>query len=255
MSDCKSISESLVFYAEGVLQAEDARRVERHLAKCAACREEADRIRAVGAWLRDPDLYAPASDHAWQELPETMAARASRAPRSWAPSNPGSLRWALGLAAALVIGFGILYWSHGKYWGPAPETAGRRPQAPGNEAFLSKIYGAHAREATAGYLSACQDLLMDTLRAEANCSDAGYDVSSEVARARSLLRRKRLLDQDLRAPEVAHARGLCDELESFLLSLSTSQKCESPESMRRMEKHILKQQLLLRIRVLQGELS
>ena len=255
MSDCKSILDSLVLHAEGVLQAEDARRVEQHLAGCAACREEAGRIRAVGAWLRDPELCAPAADYAWQVLPETMAERASRAPRSWALSNLGSVGWALSIAATLVIGFGIIYWSHSKYLGPAPEAADRRPQAPGNAAFLSKIYGAHAREATAGYLSACQDLLVDTLRAEANCSDAGYDVSSEVARARSLLQRKMLLDQDLKVPEVAHARGLCDELESFLLGLSTSQKCESPDGMRRMEEHIRKQQLLLRIRVLQGELS
>ena len=254
MNECKSIMDALVMHAEGILEAEDARMVDRHLAGCPACREEAERIRAVRAWLHDPELCAPRSDYAWQALPETLAARATAIPGSRAHWNLGSLGWALSIAASLVLGFGIIYWSYRRAPNPASEAAGPAA-APGNAEFLSRIYGAHAREATAGYLSACQDLLVDTLRAESRCSDAGYDVSSEVERARSLLRSKRLLDQELRVPEVAHARGLCDELESFLLDLSTSQKCETPDSMRRMEEHIRKQQLLLRIRVLQGELS
>jgi hypothetical protein len=73
-------------------------------------------------------------------------------------------------------------------------------------------------------------------------------------RARGLLQRKRLLDPELGAPEVARAKELCDELEGFLLNLSLSEKCESRDKLRRIERYVRKQQLLLRIRVLQGEL-
>lgn len=255
MSECESIRDLLVLHVEGELDDQEDGRVTRHLSACASCRAEAEGLRAIHGWLSDPELFAPDRNYAWQMLPQTLAERAKAARKSWMPLSYGSAGWAISLAATLVIGFGLIYWASRVTDRPVAAIVARAPAAaPGNAAFLGRIYAAHARAATSEYLAACQDLLVDTLRAEPSCDLRKYDVSAEVTRARNLLQRKRLLDPELGAPEVARARGLCDELEGFLLNLSLSEKCESRDKLRRMERYVRKQQLLLRIRVLQGEL-
>ncbi len=256
MSECGSIRDLLVLHSEGWLGGEEARRVSEHLRVCGGCRAEAEGIDKVRGWLSDPSIFAPQETYAWQALPEKLGTQAQVCRRSRLPLDFGSMGWALSLAATVVIGFALIHWMRSALPTSETEVVTRQSvSAPGNEAFLDRIYLAHARQATSQYLAACQDLLLSTLRAEANCEQRLYDVSAEVVQARELLVRKRLLDPDLSAPEVAHARGLCDELESFLLNLSLSEKCETPDKMRRLERYVQKQQLLLRIRVIQGELS
>ena len=70
----------------------------------------------------------------------------------------------------------------------------------------------------------------------------GYDASRQVA----------LLLHVGSASDVARAT---DEIENFLVNLSTSQTCARPEEIRRMERFIEREQLLLRINLLQSELS
>ncbi len=256
MNECGSIRDLLVLHAEGLLGADEAGWVSEHLRVCAGCRAEAEGINMVRGWLSDPSIFAPQETYAWQALPEKLAMQARACRRSWLPLDFGSAGWALSLAAAVVIGFALIHWIHNAIPMRGTGVAIRQSApAPGNEAFLDRIYVAHARLATSRYLAACQDLLLSTLRAEASCEKKLYDVSAEVVQARELLARKRLLDPELSAPEVAHARSLCDELEGFLLNLSLSEKCETPDKMRRLERYVQRQQLLLRIRVIQGELS
>jgi len=255
MSECDSVRDLLVLHFEGELENEEEGRVTAHLSACATCRAEAEGICTVRGWLSDPKLFAPDDNYGWQMLPEALAARAKAERRFWLPLSYGSTGWALSIAATLVIGFGLIYWAGRVADRPVAATVARPPvAAPGNEAFLGRIYAAHARAETSEYLAACQDLLVDTLRAEPSCDERKYDVSAEVTRARDLLHRKRMLDPELGAPEVARAKELCDELEGFLLNLSLSEKCESRDKLHRMERYVRKQQLLLRIRVLQGEL-
>jgi hypothetical protein len=114
---------------------------------------------------------------------------------------------------------------------------------------------AYAREATAQYLSSCQDLLLDFVSSDKTCAGDRYDVSFEVTRARQLLDEKRMLDAQLQVPEVAHAKALCDELERFLVGLSMSQDCESDAAVRTMEQFIESKQLLFRIDLMQSGIS
>ncbi len=255
MSECEWIRDLLVLHIEGELENDEDRRVADHLGACASCRAEAEELRTLRGWLTDPELFAPGKSYAWQMLPETLAARAETARRFRLSLSYGSAGWALSLAATLVVGLGLIYWAGRIAYLPVASTAARPPlAAAGNAAFLGRMYAAQARAATSEYLADCQDLLVATLRAEPNCDERKYDVSAEVARARDLLHRKRLLDPELGTPEVARAKELCDELEGFLLNLSLSEKCESRDRLLRMEHYVRKQQLLLRIRVLQGEL-
>jgi hypothetical protein len=254
MDNCGRIKELLVLHAEGALEAAENDEVRRHLAICAACKREAGEIEQIRRLLADPEVFAPNSDLTWQLLPGTIAARAqtARGVSRWLPANAGSLAWTLSMAAVLVLAFGSVWLINRPQHEPQAVPAA---EAPGNAAFLGKMQVAYAREATSQYLSECQDLLLTLMRAGKNCDGNNYDVSFEVERARRLIQRKQMLDSELKSPDVASAKILCDELENFLVHLSTSDRCESPEKMRRMESYIQREQLLLRINLLQSELS
>jgi hypothetical protein len=256
MSDCKSIQELLVLYSENELDSAQRAAVDRHLPGCPGCREELESIGHVRELLDDPELFGPKPDYAWQMLPSSLAARVKDAPAAGQvfPVRQSSLAWSLAMAATFVLSVGLVWLSHLKTPAPQP-VAVHDVAAPGNDAFLKRIQTAYAREETSRYLVECQDLLLNVVRAEQNCMGDRYDVSLEVERARELLRRKRLLDRELDAPEVARARDLCNDLESFLVHLSTAQQCETSIGLQHMESFIERQQLLLRINVLQSELS
>ncbi len=256
MTECESIRDLLVLFSENALDPVQSAVVQAHLSGCPSCSREAAEIESVRSMLKDPELFAPEKTYGWQLLPRSLAARVEPASKRW--WTPGRLSaLALTSTMAVTLAFAVaLTWfarSHSSLT-PPPDVAAARV-APGNEEFLGRMQTAYAREATARYLTECQDLLIDVVRAERNCAGEGYDVSAEVARARELLARKRLLDRELATPEVARAKNLCDELERFLVNLSTSQQCETRDELLRMEQFIRRGQLLLRINVLQSELS
>ncbi len=257
MSNCNQIRDLLVMHAEAALDEIREREVDDHLATCPACRKEAAAIAKIQVWLKDAELFSPKVNYSWQTLSERLTIRAKSADsaKRWLPANFGSPGWAATLAATVVLCFGLIWLMHRSSPRRFDMAVAPATTAPGNDAFLKKMQSAYAREATAQYLSECQDLLLNIMRAEKSCEGEKYDVSVEVAQARQLLGRKRMLDAELQSPTVVHAKGLCDELERFLVNLSTSDKCESPDRMHRMERYIQRERLLLRINVLQSELS
>jgi len=254
MTSCDAVRELLVLHAEGALDAAEGRRVAEHLAACADCRAEADRIGIVRGWLADSNLFEPVQDLTWELLPGKIAARA-RLPVETKPrwSVLRMPRWASGMAVVLILASGLI-WTLRRP-APLPPAIPSAAAAPGNEAFLSKVRTAHARRAADLYLTACRGLLIDLVSSEKKCEGDLYDVSLEVARARQLLQQKRLLDSDLRVSEIERAKGLCDDLEQFLVNVSASQECESRDAVESMERYIEKEQLLLRINLLQSGVS
>ncbi len=254
MNSCDKFTDLLVLYSEGALDAKQEREIQEHLKTCDGCRQEMEAIGTVRGWLSDPELFAPTQDYAWQKMPGMLAAKARTVgeTRRWLPLNFGSPGWVLSAAAATVLCFGLVWMTHRH---PPEAPVATASVAPGNAAFLGRMQTAYAREATAQYLSDCEDLLLSVMRAEKHCQGELYDVSTEVLQARQLLQRKQLLEAELQSPQVMQAKGLCDELERFLVDISTSGKCESRDRIHRMERYIQREKLLLRINVLQSELS
>jgi hypothetical protein len=252
MNDCGVVRDLFVLYAGGGMTREQARFVEDHLERCPECRIESAEIGKVNGWLRDEQLFVPVEDADWRALPLVCTDRARAAARGRS-RNRVRLRWVLPIAAALLMAISLVWVAR------RPEA--HRPNvqtvaaAPGNQDFLGKIESAMTREATARYLTECQDLLVDVLNAGQTCSGKRYDVAFQAARARDLLEQKRMLDPELNAPEVARAKELCDALEDFLVSLSMSQNCETEEMVRWLELAIQKQKLLLRINLVRSEMS
>ena len=254
MSSCDAIREMLVLHAEGVLDPDASQRVMEHLAGCPECGDEAARIGRVREYLADPGLFCPTPDLTWQLIPEKLADRARQLQdRRWHLLGRGLPRWAWSAAALLVLAGGLLL--------TLPQRTAVPPvlrpvvQAGADEALFARMRSAYAREATTQYLAGCQNLLLDLAAADRKCDTNHFDVSLEVARARQLLQQKRMLDAELTVPAVVHARSLCDDLERFLISLSTSEKCETRDTVRGMERCIESEQLLLRINLAQSAIS
>lgn len=256
MTECESIRDLLVLFVEGALDSAQNSVVRAHLSGCAGCSREATEIESVRSMLKDPEIFAPEETYGWQLLPRSLAARAEPVSKPWwTPRRFSTLALTSTMAVTLALAVALTWFARSRSSPTPPTDVAAAHVAPGNEEFLRRMQTAYAREATARYLTECQDLLIDVVRAERNCAGEGYDVSAEVARARALLARKRLLDRELATPEVARAKNLCDELERFLVNLSTSQQCETRGELLRMEQFIRRGQLLLRINVLQSELS
>ncbi|GEM_PF-3374716 len=253
MSACDDIRDALVLYAEGALSGIEADRVREHLERCPACLRESRAIAGVIGSLADPGLFRPEEDLAWQLLPARLAARAGAGPAAarWLPLHFSARAWGLTMAALLVIVCGSIRLLERHAAQPAPATA----EASGNQAFLARIQSLQARGSVAEYLAQCRDLLLDLLRAKETCAEGGLELSLEVDRARRLLERRRLLASGLGGPEAVQVGAVCNAIENLLVSLSTSEACLRPEEIRRLESYIEKEQLLLRIRLLQDELS
>jgi hypothetical protein len=64
----------------------------------------------------------------------------------------------------------------------------------------------------------------------------------------------RLLDVELRRPQIARAKELCDEIESLLVDLSTVETCASSEGLEQIEQFLEREQILLRINLIRAEL-
>lgn len=251
MNDCNSMKEQLVLYAERELSPDESLKVQIHLESCPDCREELAKLERIRTSLADPDLFLPETVR-WEFLPQQIAARSQAGGRSprWIPSNFGSWAWAASLGASFLLVVALIGRFHQSTLVPA--VGGERP---GNQEFVRLVESVHARDATARYLAECQDLILNVMRAEQSCTGEKYDVSLEIARARELLQRKRMLDPELRDPRVARAKELCDELETILMNLSTAETCESRDAMKSLEHFIQREQLLLRINLVRSELS
>ena len=77
--DCDDVRDALAAYVAGSLPGEQARRVERHLAQCARCADEAQQWRALGALAHAYPVSAPTPPFAdaWAQLQPRLASAAS----------------------------------------------------------------------------------------------------------------------------------------------------------------------------------
>jgi hypothetical protein len=90
----RHVSRQLARYCDGQLDADEARRVEAHLASCARCRVERDEIRFAAGLIRQLTVVE-APDSIWVGIARQLDAGPTR--RSW------QLRPALAWAAAVVL--------------------------------------------------------------------------------------------------------------------------------------------------------
>lgn len=150
-------------HVEGLLPRAEARRVERHLDGCKACRERAERLGATLEALRSLPAEAAAPEGLWAGIRRRIAAEPRVVPfpgGSGAETGRGmGRRISLSLGQLLAAGIALATVSGGLVWYAL--GSGGEPVAPGvQEAFSGSlvIRTAAARGALADYEAASRDL-------------------------------------------------------------------------------------------------
>jgi|RhiMetdeSRZDD1v2_1073273.scaffolds.fasta_scaffold219125_4 hypothetical protein len=124
--ECERVREEFVERLTGTLDPERSRAIDQHIAGCAACRAETDRLGEL--WGELGTLRAPAASGAAGRVSRLIEARAGTAAGPVASLQDPIRRIAvvaLALAASLVIGI---------YVGRSREVIATRPVAPTSEA-------------------------------------------------------------------------------------------------------------------------
>lgn len=104
-------------YYDGELPPAPAESLRRHLAECAACRQELVRLETMSAWLANHQA-PPASETFLARLPQAWRRRRNR-------TVLRVTEWAAAVAAAILVAFSALLWRQE----PPPPTTAAAPAA------------------------------------------------------------------------------------------------------------------------------
>lgn len=252
MTTCDRQAERLTLHASGDLPPSEVREVEAHLRGCATCREELEALRRTLGRLRSHDPYPREAEVDWDRLAAATVARVAREGNVVPFRRPAWRRPEVLVRAAavvLAVGMGALVLR-----APAPE----RPAADGSvlsEGFQQRLEFNLARADTRRYLEQSRLVLLNVLESPVRCSKDELDISAEKAKSIQLLRTKLRLRDELSRPELARAADLCNQVEGVLTEISTLQDCADLERIQTLRDAVRRNQLLLKMGVLEGELG
>jgi hypothetical protein len=233
----------LQYYGE----AEDTRAVEAHLASCASCREEFDRLRHVLGLVDVEDVPEPGPGFerdVWARLvPQLETRKASWL--SWlVPAGP---KWAYagGVAALLLVAF-----MAGRFSNPAV------PSAPGSTATATPAAAGDFSQrilvvAVVDHLDRSQMMLVELLNADPG---ATLDLGSEQTRARELVAENRLYRVSAAQAGDEAMGSVLDELERVLLEIANTPRDASAGDLEALRQRIDARGLLFKVRVVHSEM-
>jgi len=240
----------LIAYREGELA--EREEIAAHLAGCADCRKELDRIDAVLAALDALPVEDPGADYGrrvWQQIAPRLGNKPARswdsmlgihgvaewfAPRRWS---------ALGAVAVLVV---------------AAFVAGRltkRP-VPGSEvADAARVRERVLVVAIGEHLGRSEMVLVELSNAEPkDAKQQVVNIGAEQRRAEDLLEENRLYRQTALQEGDAALASTLDELERVLLDVANGPKEVTPVQLETLRKRIEARGILFKVRVVSKEL-
>ncbi len=227
---------------------------------CPDCRkqwEDAEKI-IRGADALKGDVQTVLTTVDWGALSERIAdaafARQKASPSRALPARPRAFGWRPAFAGALgglLIGASVMYFAL-----RAPNAA---PPADSeiyaSGEFIDRAELSVVRRETLDYLSKSRALLLDFV--QASPERAGWILRNESATRRTadLLSKKRFMNVHLDDASMVKARSICDQIERLFVELSQISGEISAEEVSRIQGYIEEKNLLLRIKLLQGELA
>lgn len=253
----------LAAYLYGELTADMNREIEAHLESCSACRQEMNTIKKVfnGADTLNSDLENAVKSVDWESLPDRIAERVfdqkitglarskSRFRAFWRQPQIRSVSAALFLGLFLGAVLTLLVM---KPPGPAEPAAGDLLVSIG---ALESMDVEIARRTALDYLDRSQYLLLDLVQSPPEKAAVFWQSEFAAQQARSLLSKKKYIDQQLDNFQMAKAKALCDQIELLFLELSQiSQELSSAEMMK-LQSLIQERQLILKIKLVKKELQ
>jgi hypothetical protein len=277
---CDACRENLAAYLYDDLEDDARGALERHLAGCAACREEQRGLQRTLLRLRTDAAFPSEAQVDWEAFSRSTVQRATgyKASRKHAPAPETAPRipwWSLlrttpgwtGAAAGLLVmlGAGLMYGLMGGAAVPRDPGTGSVPviigtiaeQAPARlpRPMLANIEESSARTSTQKYLSESRGLLMSLLSTTESCGKGMVDIKDDRARALELLRRQKFLEDDLQRLPLARAQDICHDLEGLLLEVASLNDCAPASHLGEIRSLVDERSLLLRLELVRDELK
>jgi hypothetical protein len=268
---CRAQRERLPLHFYQLIEGEERRALEDHLARCADCAGAWQETRRALAAVDTRAAFPHETEVDWTGFARATVARAQSAhpeaagvedwaaPPAWRGS-PVRHRFAvagglLAAAATLIVLIGIRQRA-----GTVPDLVAPPPGSPvltaGADA-ARMIEAGVARRGAARYLRDSGALLVELVQAPARCrrSDGTLDIALEKERAISLLRRKNLYLDALGGPRDQRLLDLMRQLETVLLQLSSLEDCAGARQIHDLRAEIEERQILLRIDLIAREVE
>jgi hypothetical protein len=154
--DCEHVREEFVERLTGSLDPERSKAVDAHIAGCAACRAETERMREL--WTELGALNVAGATGSASRVERMISARSSQAGGSVASSRAGALPKvalsAIALAASVLIGVMIGRGSGAAQTGSAIQTGAVPSTAPAKERYVLLLHGPARSRGTAAQAAA-----------------------------------------------------------------------------------------------------
>lgn len=241
--------EALIVYREGEGNAAERGCVAAHLAECAECREELQRIDEMLAALREIPVPDPGQDYGqrvWQQIEGRLSEKRAR---WWGFLTGGNWLQPQRLAAAGAVAAVVV----------AAFIAGRhsmlRPRVDATPVAAEKVRERVLVVAVGDHLGKSEMMLMELENAPRPPVDGQLvNISAEQRRAEDLVEENRLYRQTaLQEGDRAMASTL-DELERTLLDIANSPDEVTPAQFAKMRQRIESRGILFKVRVVNQEL-
>jgi len=256
MKTCHKVRPWLEWLAAGEIGDQERLRVEAHVRECSACRSELSGWRSLLAAAGSRTAGAEAECQAidWQAVSERIMKQISHAdvvmrmpPRQRIYSF-ASLTAAV--AMLMVIGLGIFFWTR-----PRPQVVPRPDGGMLSPAGISRLQSGLAREEVIAYLQQSQLMFTDLLKDCAGEDVAPWEIRLYSRKAKELLLKKKYFQQNLPAVEWLKVRNLSERIDWLnyeILQLEDRQLCSQ---INRLQRIMENEKLLLKIRLLERDLS
>ena len=280
MKICDRFGPDLAAFVYSDLPPEETRALETHLESCEGCREELRGLQRAALSLSAAETFARESEVDWDAFATATVNRArgfraadalSRGPGripgvgAWIDQIRRAPGWAAAAAGLLLLA-GVAVGAFGALsLRPAREIpmamvgagmpAGEIVPALLPQSMLDDMEAFSARAGTKRYLADSRAMLVSLLGSPIRCSKDDVDIRDERTRSLQLIRRQRLLAEELQQLPLSRAQDVCRDLERLLLEIASLNDCARAEQILELRELVQKRQLLLRIDLLADEMA
>jgi hypothetical protein len=242
----KDLARTLLL-AASALDGPERERAENHLKECEGCRSEFEGVLAILTLLEHDPVHHAEPPVPFAVLKGRVEARLrahGEGRKAWVPA----WRPALAATAAVVLSLWSLPHSVSR---KEPSAAPRGVVDEG----VDRLERTLAREDTARYLSAAQEVLVNVATPGRCPLKAGrVDVGEESRRSRALLVKRTLLVGN-ETTAVASAQPVLDDVERVLREVASLDPCASKTDLDQIHREVSERRLLLRIDLMTRELE
>lgn len=252
MKACREFRRDLEWLAADELAGARQQALEKHLCSCPACRRELEAWRSLldAAAIPAAEIEAAAAAVDWPTVSDRILAAAER--RRFAARRPAlSPAW-LAAAAALAAAAGLGLFFLGRSTAPSVSAPSGRA---GLAAAVMHLQAGLAREEAISYLQQSQLVFVDLLKDCPSEEMAANELRLYSRKAKELLLRKKYIEQNLPPVEWLKVRPVSERIDWLnyeILQLEEPRLCSQ---IRRLQRLLEDEKLLLKIRLLERDLS